>query len=75
MKRLETFFGQKGVRHVLQEVLTPGGIEEGDYGDLISYSTILENNYNHLSSMKLENELSNTSIMSSIVRRFPRFVG
>ena len=77
MKRLEAFFGdrQKVVRHVLNEVLSPGSITEGHYEDLIMYSTTLENNFSRLSSMSLENEMSNTSIMSAIVRRFPRSVG
>ena len=38
-------------------------------------SPTLENNFNRLSSMKLQNEMSNTSIMTSIVKRFPRLVG
>ena len=76
MKRLVQFYGnkQKVVKHVLQEVLSPSPITEGDYSRLISYSTTLEHNYNRLSSMKLQNEMSNTSIMTSIVQRFPRLV-
>ena len=76
MKRLTQFYGdkQKVVKHVLNEVLSPSPIAEGDYNRLIAYSTTLEHNYNRLTSMKLQNEMSNTSIMTSIVRRFPRLV-
>ena len=41
---------------------------------LVSYSLLLENNFNRLKSMDLEHEMSNTSAMTSIVRKFPRLI-
>ena len=76
MKRLKQFYGdrQKVVKHVLQEVLAPNVISAGDYRHLIMYSMTLENNYARLSSLSMEHEMSNTSIMSVIVKKFPRAV-
>ena len=66
MKRLKLFYGdrQKVVKHVLQEVMAPSPISNADYRHLITYSVTLENNYSRLKSLKLEHEMSNTSIMS-----------
>ena len=57
----------------MKEVMSQPTINDGDYKILVSYSLILENNFNRLKSMDLEHEMSNTSAMSSIVRKFPRF--
>ena len=59
------------MKHVLQEVLKPKSISEGDYKHLIEYSMMLENNYSRLNSMNMEHEMSNTSTMSY---KFPRSV-
>ena len=76
MKRLSQYYGdrQKVVKHVLQEVMSPIQISEGDYRRLIVYSVTLENNFSRLSSLNMEHEMSNTSIMSSIVKKFPRAI-
>ena len=50
-------------------------IVDGDYRALISYSVLLENNFNRLKNLSLEHEMSNTSAMSLIVRKFPRLIG
>ncbi len=62
--RLGRYYGarEKVVKHVLQEVLAQSPIVEGDYKHLVSYSTSLENNFNRLSSMKLQSQMSNISI-------------
>ena len=75
--RLGRYYGarEKVVKHVLQEVLAQSPIVEGDYKHLVSYSTSLENNFNRLSSMKLQSQMSNISTMTSIIRKFPRPVG
>ena len=62
------------MKHVLQEVLKPKSISEGDYKHLIEYSMMLENNYSRLNSMSMEHEMSNTSTMSYIINKFPRSV-
>ena len=76
MKRLTQYYGdrQKVVKHVLHEVMAPNAILEGEYRRLITYSVTLENNFNRLTSLKMEHEMSNTSIMSAIVKKFPRSV-
>ena len=76
LKRLKLFYGdrQKVVKHVLQEVLAPKAITSGDYRHLITYSVTLENNYARLTSLSMEHEMSNTSIMSVIVKKFPRAI-
>ena len=76
LKRLKLFYGdrQKVVKHVLQEVMAPIPISAGDYRHLIMYSVTLENNYSRLTSLNMEHEMSNTSIMAAIVKKFPRAV-
>ena len=76
MKRLDSFYGDplKVVSCVMTEVNTPSAICEGDYLGLVSYCGVLENNYNRLSNMNLGHEMSNTSSMSSILRKFPNSV-
>ena len=76
MKRLNAFYGDpiKIVSYAMMEVRSPHPIQEGDYRSLLSYSTTLENNFNRLRSLGIESEMSNTSIMSEILRKFPRAV-
>ena len=73
MERLDSYYGDplKVVSCVMTEVNAPAVICEGDYQALISYSSILENNFNRLKSMDLDHEMSNTSSMSMILRKFP----
>ena len=47
-------------------------MNEIDYKGLISFTDILENNFNRLTGMGYEHEMSNTSAMTSIIRKFPR---
>ena len=77
LKRLDSFYGDplKVVSCVMKEVMSPHVINDGDYKGLISYGVVLENNFNRLKSMSLEHEMSNTSTMSLILRKFPRVVG
>ena len=76
MKRLESFYGDplKIISCVMAEVNDPSIICEGDYQGLVSYCSILENNYNRLKNMNLDHEMSNTSSMSMILRKFPNSV-
>ena len=76
IKRLNLFYGDplKVVSCVMREVMLPHPIADGDYKGLLSYSVILENNYNRLKSINLEHEVSNTSAMSAILKKFPRTV-
>ena len=73
MKRLEQYYGDatKVIKCVVKEVQHPNSISENDYQGLVDYSTILEHNYNRLLSMNLEHEMSNHSIMSQILKKFP----
>ena len=77
MKRLERCYAdpKKVISCVMKEVLSVSLISDGDYKNLIYYSLILENNYNRLCSLGLEHEISNTSSMSAILKKFPRLVG
>ena len=76
LKRLDSFYGDplKVVSCIMSEVNSPSVICEGDYRALISYSGVLEQNYNRLSCMDLDHEMSNTSSMTMIVRKFPNAV-
>ena len=73
MDRLEKYYGDpvKVVSCSMEEVNAPGVIQEGDYGGLLKYSVVLESNYNRLKAMGYEHEMSNTSAMTSIMRKFP----
>ena len=73
MKRLKRFYGdpQKVVACVMEEVLSPKDIQCGDYGSLLSYVDVLERNFNRLQNLDIEHEMSNTSTMSHILRKFP----
>ena len=73
MERLDSYYGDplRVVSCAMTEVNAPAAICEGDYQALISYSSILENNFNRLKSMDLDLEMSNTSSMSMILRKFP----
>lgn len=61
MKRLSSYYGDpiKVIQCVLKEVMEPNDIHKGNNKGLIHYSLILENNYNRLSAMSLEHEMSN----------------
>ncbi len=76
MKRLEQFYGDssKVVKCVMKEVQDPDAVAEDDYRGLVEYADILENNFNRLTSMNLQHEMSNTSVMSVIVKKFPRVI-
>ena len=73
MDRLEKFYGNPGkvVACVLEEVLRPADIVDGDYKELLKYSVILESNFNRLTALGYEHEISNTTQMSDIMRKFP----
>ena len=73
MNRLKQYFGDttKVVQCVVNQIRQPDNISENNYRGLVNYSTILEQNYNRLLSMDLEHEMSNHSIMSIIVKKFP----
>ena len=77
MRRLDAFYGnpQKVIDCVMDEVVSPQAMIEGDYRSLISYSTILENNFNRLKNLDLEDEMSNASTMKIVLRKFPRVIG
>ena len=77
MRRLVGYFGNpvKVVQSCMKEVMTQSFIQLGDYKSLVDYSHVLENNYNRLSSLGLAHEISNTSTMSMIIRKFPRMTG
>ena len=77
MNRLDAYYGnpQKVIGCVMKEVTSPECIAEGDYGGLVEYSDVLENNNTRLANLGFEHELSNTTTMSLIVQKFPRVVG
>ena len=74
--RLEKFYGgsQKVVECVMKEVHDPDPLAEDDYSRLVDYANIIENNFNRLTSMNLQHEMSNTTTMSVIVKKFPRVI-
>ena len=74
MERLESFFGDptKVVACSLKEINSQRDIVDGDYVTLLSYSDILETNFNRLTSLSLQHEISNTSSMKLILKKFPR---
>ena len=76
MNRLDVFYGDplKVIECVMKEVVSPSAIREGDYKGLISFTDILENNFNRLKCMCLEHEMSNTTTMTSVLVKFPRSV-
>ena len=76
IKRLKKFYAdpRKVVSCVMKEVLSAEDIKHGDYSGLLSYVDVLEKNYNRLSNLGIEHEMSNTSTMSVILRKFPRAV-
>ena len=73
LKHLEQYYGDttKVVKCVVKQIRDPDSISENNYRGLVEYSTVLEHNYNRLLSMNLEHEMSNHSIMSVIVKKFP----
>ena len=74
MKRLADYYGNpvKVVQWVMKEVNKPEPISDGDYQGLLSYSVVLETNYNRLKSMNRKNDMSNISTMTEVMRKFPR---
>ena len=58
----------------MKEVLCTSAIKERDYNGLISYCTVLENNYTRLSNLNCGFEMGNKITMSSIVLKFPNVV-
>ena len=76
MDRLEKYYGDtsKVVKCVMNQVKDPDSIVDEDYRGLVRYSSLLEHNFNRLTSMNLQHEMSNTSVMSVIVRKFPRAI-
>ena len=77
ISKLDLYYGDplKVIACVMKEVMSQSVIADGDYTSLISYSVLLENNFNRLKNLSLEHEMSNTSAMSLIVRKFPRLTG
>ena len=55
-------------------VTSPKQLAEGDYKSLILYCSVIERNYNRLTSMELRHEISNSTTMAVILRKFPRSV-
>ena len=78
-KRLKQYYGDplKIVQCVMKEVSLPCEISDGDYQGLIDFSTVLEDNFNRLTAMGegYQKEMSNSTAMASILRKFPRVVG
>ena len=77
MKRLESYYGDpiKVVSRIVNEVNSQSPVLEGAYHLLVKFSDVLSRNYTRLVNLGLDHELSNTSAMYSIVRKFPRNVG
>ena len=76
MEYLKAFYGDpcRVVECVMQEVKGPGVIADGDYDSLVAYSDTLARNFIRLENIGLEHEMSNTSVMSSILQKLPRSV-
>ena len=77
MKRLESFYADpiKVVSCIVNEVNSQSPVPEGNYHLLVKFSDVLSRNYARLTNLGLDHELSNTSAMYSIVRKFSRNVG
>ena len=79
MSRLVQYYGDplKVVGCVMEEVNSPSEIPEGDYEGLIMYTDVLRNNYNRLTAMGegYEHEMSNSTAMTNVLRKFPRTIG
>ena len=76
MNRLKKYDGnpQRVVACVMKKVLSPSDIKCGDYKSLLFHVDGLERNFNRLSNLDIEHEMSNTSTMSQILRKFLRSV-
>ena len=74
MERLEKIYGNptKVIKCVLAEIKSPKAIAEADYNGLVNYSNILERNFNRLKSAKREQEMSNSTVLATVLRKFPR---
>ena len=59
---------------VMKEVSSQSYIAGGDYSSLLEYTVCLENNSNRLSNLDLLHEMSNSSTLSVVLRKFPRSV-
>ena len=76
MDRLTKYYGDplKVVKYAMKEVTVQSVIEDGDYDGMLSYGSVLENNFTRLKKIELEHEISNSQAMSTIVNKFPRSV-
>ena len=76
MERLKRFYGDpvKVISCVMKEIMSQQLINYGEYRNLVTYCSNLERNFNRLKSPGLEHEMSNTSTMTMIIRKFPRGV-
>ena len=76
MNRLKKYDGnpQKVVACVMKEVLSPSDIKCGDYKSLLFHVDGLERNFNRLSNLDIEHEMSNTSTILQILRKRIGFV-
>ena len=74
MRNLHLFYADplKVVSCVMNEIMSPPVIKEGDYDALVHYCKIIRNNYNRLVNLDLRHEMSNKATMSLILRKFPR---
>ena len=73
MDRLTKYYGDplKVVKYAMKEVTAQSVIADGDYDSMLTYGTVLENNYTRLKKIELEHEISNSQAMSTIVNKFP----
>ena len=76
MARLAKIYGNpmKVVKCVMAEVRSPKPVAEGDYEGLVNYSNVLERNFNRLKSGGREHEMSNSTVMTGIQKKFPRLI-
>jgi hypothetical protein len=77
MNRLDSFYGDplKVIACVMGQVRSQPAIADGDYGSLVAFTDKLECNYTRLKNISSEHEMSNSSTMMTIVKKFPRLVG
>ena len=76
MKRLKNFYGDpsKVISCVMGQVKSQHVIVDDDYGSLVSFTDKIECNYTRLKNIDSEHEMSNSSVMITIVRKFPRLI-
>ena len=70
MERLDSFFGDptKVLACSLKEINSQRDIGDGDHVALLTYSDVLESNFNRLTSLSLQHEISNSSSMKLILK-------